>query len=361
MDYTGRLERLRQTISEQGARGAVITRRDSVRYLTGFDGSFGDVVVTLDGAHLVTDGRYALIARDQASGGLAVRVGLQGRELVPGALRELLGDGPVLFDAEGVAVSRYDQWTSECPEVRLVAAEGLLDALRAVKDDEELALIRRACEITDAAWEAVQPEIQPGVSEIALAQRLIAIQIDLGAEASAFPPIVAGGPNSAFPHHHSGRRPLAEGDLVKVDFGCVVDGYQSDLTRTAVLGEPTELQSRIYEVVLAAQEAGCCALASGRTGDEVDRAARSLIESAGFGEHFGHGLGHGLGLAKDPPHVRPGYELAAGNVVSIEPGIYLEGMGGVRIEDLLVVTDGGAEFLSRAPKPPALSQPGWRP
>ncbi len=361
MDYPGRLSRLRAAIAARGAAGAIVTRRDSIRYLTGFAGSFGDLLVTEDVACLVTDGRYALQAREGAFEGLSVRIGTQGAELVPDALAALLPTGAVLFDAEGVAVSRHEQWRRQAPAADLRPVEGLLDPLRALKDPDELALIGRACEITDRAWEEIQPELRPGALEIVLAQRLITLQIELGADASAFPPIVAGGPNSAFPHHASGRRPLAEGDLVKVDFGCVVEGYQSDLTRTVVLGPATERQRRIYELVLEAQRAGCAALGPGKTGAEVDRAARRIIEDGGYGEQFGHGLGHGLGLAKDPPHVRPGYDLAAGNVVSIEPGIYIEGLGGVRIEDLLVVTETGSELLSHAPRPPALSEPGWRP
>jgi Xaa-Pro aminopeptidase len=361
MDYTRRIEGVRGLLSRENARAALITRGDSIRYLTGFSGSLADMVVTPDLAILATDGRYALAARERAFPGLEVHVGTQGIDQLPEVADRYGVAGRVIFDAEGVAVSRYTAWLRSLPAAEFVPVEGLLDDLRAVKDPDELALIRKACAITDQAWEEIQKELRPGVTEISLAQRLISIQIEMGAEASAFPPIVASGPNSAFPHHHPGRRTLSEGDLVKVDFGAIVEGYGSDLTRTVVLGEPTEEMCRIYDLVLRAQAAGCAALHDGVTGDEVDRAARSIIEEGGYGPRFSHGLGHGLGLAKDPPHVRPGYRLATGNVVSIEPGVYIEGMGGVRIEDLLVVTETGSEYLSHAPIPPRLSPPGWRP
>lgn len=354
MDYLGRIARLRELIDEQGAEAAVVTRMDSIRYLCGFVGSFGDLIVTDSKALLVTDGRYENAARRDARE-VSVEIGAQGKELVPEALGEGAGRR-VLFDAEGVSVARLLEWQS-LSEAEFAPAPGLLDGLRAVKDEEEIELIRKACRITDAAWDAIQPDLRPGATEIGIALRLAELQMDLGAESQAFC-IVASGPNSAYPHHQPTARALTEGDLVKVDFGCTVEGYGSDLTRTVVLGEPTDLQRTIYDAVHRAQVAGCAAVRDGVTCDEVDRAARSIIEEAGFGERFNHGLGHGVGLAKDPPHVRPGYALESGNVVTIEPGIYIEGVGGVRIEDVLAVTDDGADILSRAPKPVQLSQPG---
>lgn len=359
MNYAARLDGARTLLVERSAQALIVTRRDSVRYLTGFAGSFGDAIVTADGAWLVTDGRYGLVAGSLRSPGLEAWIASQGLEAVPAALEDVAGTrGIALFDGESVAVSRSLGWQRAATGWEFVAVEGPLDALRAVKDADELALMSRAAGITDRAWEALQEHLRPGIAEWRLAQQAILLQLEMGAEASAFPPIVASGPNGAFPHHHSGQRLLAEGDLVTVDFGCVVEGYQSDLTRMVVLGEPTELQERMYTVVLEAQLAGCAALRDGVSGDEVDRAARSIIEAAGFGEAFSHGLGHGLGLTKDPPHVRPGYTLRAGNVVTIEPGVYLEGVGGVRIEDLLVVTESGSELLSHAPKPRRIPQPG---
>ncbi len=359
MNYVRRLKALRARMAGLAVQAAVVARRDAIRYLCGFAGSFGDLVLTEEQAWLVTDGRYATAAKNRTVGVTPV-IGGQGLELVPGALGELGAGSRVAYDSDAVTVARLHEWEAALPGTELVPAPGLVDPIMAVKDDDEIRAMAEACRITDRVWEEIQGEIIPGATEVRLAQRLAELQLEHGAEAHGFA-IVASGPNSAYPHHVPTSRAVKAGDFVKVDFGCVYDGYNSDLTRTVVVGEATERQREVYETVYRAQIAGCAAVHSGATGEEVDRAARSVIEEAGFGEQFNHGLGHGLGIAKHPPHVRPGYVLAAGNAITIEPGIYIEGLGGVRIEDLGIVTETGFRSLSYAPKPPKLCQPGeWQ-
>lgn len=359
MDYERRLTAVRQEIGARGAQAAIVARRDTVQYLCGFAGSFGDLIITPQEVRLATDGRYAAAARNQTTG-VTPYIGKQGLELVPTVLRDL-GVGPcVIYDAEAVSVARLQEWEKELLHLELVPAPGLVDPIMAVKDAEEIQAMEAACRITDQVWEDIQTEITAGTTEIRLGQRLAELQLNYGAEAHGFA-IVASGPNSAYPHHVPTRRAFEEGDLVKVDFGCVYDGYNSDLTRTVVIGRATEPQREVYRAVYCAQVAGCAALRSGATGAEVDWAARRVIVEAGYGEYFNHGLGHGLGIAKHPPHVRPGYRLEAGNAVTIEPGIYIEGFGGVRIEDLGIVTETGFRNLSSAAKPATLCQPGeWQ-
>jgi Xaa-Pro aminopeptidase len=359
MDYKRRINALREALTDIGAASAVIARRDAIRYLCGFAGSFGDLIIDESRALLVTDGRYATAAKNKTSGVEPI-IGGQGLELVPEVLKERGIAGPIAFDSDAVTVARLHGWQRALPGVDLLPAPGIVDPIMAVKDEGEIEAMAEACRITDRVWERIQSELVPGATEMRLAQRLAELQLEAGAVAHGFA-IVASGPNSAYPHHAPTSRRLREGDLVKVDFGCMYDGYNSDLTRTVVLGEATDEQRRIYEAVYRAQVAGCAAVRDGVTGDEVDRAARSVIEEAGYGEYFTHGLGHGLGIAKHPPHVRPGYDLVAGNAITIEPGIYIEGLGGVRIEDLGIVTGTGYRVLSHAPKPPSLCRPGeWQ-
>jgi Xaa-Pro aminopeptidase len=359
VNHGKRLEALRGAGGVRADRVFVVSRPQSVTYFCGFRGSFGDLIVTTEGGLLVTDGRYALQAKRQAVG-VDVRIGWQGEELLPAALGEL--DLParctVVLEGEGLSYGRWLALSEALPSAwTLEVSTGCVDSLRAVKDADEIAALRRVCAITDAAWADMQPDIRPGVSEKHVARRALELQLGHGADAGGHP-IVASGPNSAFPHHMPTERVLVEGDLVKVDIGAVLDGYGSDLTRTVVLGEAPELARRMYRAVLEAQAAGLAAMCPGVRGEDADAAARKVIATAGFGEYFGHNLGHGLGQAKEPPHVAPGAVFQVGNVVTIEPGVYIEGVGGVRIEDVGVVTHGGFEVLSLAPKPLTLSNPG---
>jgi Xaa-Pro aminopeptidase len=341
----------------------LVTDLINVRYLSGFSGSNGALLVFADDRVpvLVTDGRYRTQAAEQAPDlELAIERAL-GRYLVGQA-----ADGGVRklgFESNVVTVDGFDALTSELQErngaTELVRAAGTVEALREVKDAGELALLRLACEKADAALTDLVERggLRPGRTEREVSRELEALMLDHGADAISFETIVAAGPNSAIPHHRPTDAVLAGGDFVKIDFGALVAGYHSDMTRTFVLGKAADWQLEIYQLVADAQRAGREALRPGAGLREVDAAARQLIVDAGYGEQFGHGLGHGVGLQI---HEAPGIgatsagTLLAGSVVTVEPGVYLPGRGGVRIEDTLVVADSTSETLRTAGQTPEL-------
>ncbi|GAC57337.1 peptidase M24 family protein [Gordonia hirsuta DSM 44140 = NBRC 16056] len=339
----------------------LVTDLTNVRYLTGFTGSNAAVAVPtdLDGTtSIATDGRY----RDQVTAqapGLPVVIE---RNAAAGLLTHLTQEAPggrlrVGFESDAVTVAAY---TGLCEvvagtDLELVALRGVVQELRECKEPGEIALIEKACQIADNALAALieSDAVVAGRSELAVARDLEWAMYDHGAAGIAFETIVAAGPNSAVPHHRPTSALLAEGDLVKMDFGAVVQGYHSDMTRTVILGEAASWQREIYEVVAQAQAAGRAALVPGAALVEVDAAAREVIAAAGYGPQYVHGLGHGVGLQI---HEAPGIgatatgTLRAGATVTVEPGIYLPGRGGVRIEDTLVVTDTGARSLTSSPR-----------
>ena len=324
----------------------LVTDLINVRYLSGFTGSNGALLVFADdrGSVLATDGRYRTQAAEQAPDlEIAIERAL-GRYLVGQAADA--GVRKLGFESNVVTVDGFDALTSELDErsgaTELVRAAGTVEALREVKDAGERALLRLACEAADAALNdlVARGGLRPGRTEREVARELEALMLDHGADAISFETIVAAGPNSAIPHHRPTDAVLAEGDFVKIDFGALVAGYHSDMTRTFVLGKAADWQLEIYQLVAEAQRAGREALQPGAGLRDVDAAARQLIVDAGYGDQFGHGLGHGVGLQI---HEAPGIgatsagTLLAGSVVTVEPGVYLPGRGGVRIEDTLVV------------------------
>jgi Xaa-Pro aminopeptidase len=339
----------------------LVTDLINVRYLSGFTGSNAALLVFADEAPpvLATDGRYRTQAAQQAPD-LEVAIQracgryLAGRAASAGVRR--LG-----FESHVVTVDGFDALAKEVEQVgttELVRASQTVEALREVKDAGELALLRLACEAADAALTdlVARGGLRPGRTEREVCRELEALMLDHGADGVSFETIVATGANSAIPHHRPTDAVLAGGDFVKIDFGALVGGYHSDMTRTFVLGTAADWQREIYELVSVAQQAGRDALRAGACLADVDGAARAVIRDAGHGEHFGHGLGHGVGLQI---HEAPGINAAAagtllaGSVVTVEPGVYLPDRGGVRIEDTLVVaeTSGHApELLTRFPK-----------
>lgn len=344
----------------------LVSDLNNVRYLSGFTGSNGALLVFADDREpvLATDGRYRTQAAEQAVGlEIAIERAL-GRYLVGRAAAD--GVGKLGFESNVVTVDAFDALTSELGErkaaTELMRAAGTVEALREIKDDGEVALLRLACEAADAALADLVERggLRPGRTEREVSRDLEALMLDHGADAISFETIVAAGPNSAIPHHRPTDAVLATGDFVKIDFGALVAGYHSDMTRTFVLGKAADWQLEIYQLVADAQRAGREALRPGASLRDVDGAARQLIVDAGYGEQFGHGLGHGVGLQI---HEAPGIgatstgTLLAGSVVTVEPGVYLPGRGGVRIEDTLVVPDEAAaarghepELLTRFPK-----------
>jgi Xaa-Pro aminopeptidase len=355
MDVAGRLGRLRAAMDGAGVDGVLVTHLTNVRYLTGFTGSAALLAVGPDDAVLVTDGRY----QDQAPAQLAAaavdaRVEVSSddqRGLVAAALD---GAGRIGLEAEHVSWAARDRYAdSWFPEAELVATAGLVEDLRLVKDPGEVARIRVACAIADAALAEVRPRLEDAPTEREFGLELDTAMRRLGASDTSFETIVASGPNGAMPHARPGDRRIGEGDLVVIDFGALVDGYCSDMTRTIMVGEPTPTQARMLEVVLESQAAGVAAVAAGVPASDVDAACRRVIDEAGWSDSFTHGTGHGVGLdIHEAPRVgrTSTATLATGQVVTVEPGVYLAEHGGVRIEDTVVVTDHGADPLTLTPK-----------
>ncbi len=332
-----RLERLRSSLEHP----LLVTTPVNVRYLIGFESTNPALLVERERVRLFSDFRYAGAGR-----------AIEGVEFVETA-RSLLGDlagrlsGTIAFEAHDVS---YAGWqTLGAGGLDLLPTRGLVEALRAVKNEDEIDLIRAATKVTDAAFERLAQERFIGRSERELAWRMEQLLRELGGELLAFPVIVAGGPNAARPHSRPGERRVEEGDTVIVDAGASVAGYCSDCTRTFAAGALSDELDEAYAVCLSAQQSGLEAIRAGVAARDADAAARARIEAAGLGETFGHGLGHGVGLlVHEAPRLtrESEEELSAGNVVTVEPGTYLEGRGGIRIEDLVVVREGGAEVLT---------------
>lgn len=345
MTHSQRRERLAARLAAQGWDAMLVSDLVNVRYLSGFTGSNAALLVFAGDtpAVLATDSRYRTQACRQAPDVEA----LIERACGPALLTRAVDDGArrIGYESHVVTVDGFDTLSRRLDDVtgaRLVRASGAVEALREVKDAGELALLRLACEAADAALAELVEDggLRPGRTERAVARQLEALMFDHGADGPSFETIVASGPNSAIPHHRPTDAVLAAGDFVKIDFGALVGGYHSDMTRTFVLGPAADWQREIYELVAAAQQAGRDALRAGAGLSDVDAAARTVIADAGYGDCFGHGLGHGVGLQI---HEAPGINsaaagtLLAGSVVTVEPGVYLPERGGVRIEDTLVV------------------------
>jgi Xaa-Pro aminopeptidase len=352
--HVARLGRAQLRIAAIGVDAALITSPANVRYLTGLGSSNAAVFLPADGlAVLGTDARYAETAERNCP-----EVELVTGNQVESALARLAaarGCRTLAFEAQEMTVERHAELSALDGAPRLVPLGRVVEQLRMVKDETEIALLAQACAITCGAFADTLSSIVPGRSERELAVLLERAMIDRGAEAVAFPAIVASGPNGAIPHHSPGKRAFAAGDLITIDCGAQYGGYHADMTRTVALGEPAGWQREIYEVVAAAQLAGIAAAIPGADVEEVDATARDIIEAAGHGGHFQQALGHGVGLEiHEAPIIGYGRTgtLAKRVPVTIEPGIHLPGKGGVGIEDTLVVRPGPgpAEILTTAPR-----------
>lgn len=350
---TERQDRLAAILEERGLGALIVTDLANVRYLTGYVGSNGVAVIGAGGRALVTDSRYAVAAAEQVEGAEVV---LGKRDLLADAVaraRETAGGRPVGVEADDLTIARYERLVELLDGAGATTTRGLVEGLRAVKDPGEVAAMREAAAVVDRALARVLDDGILGRTERAVAFALHEAMLAEGAQEPSFPTIVAAGPRGARPHHVPGPDPIPAGTLVVIDMGAVVDGYCSDMTRTVATGPLPARLEEIHAVCLEAQVAALDAAAPGMTGAELDAVARASIVAAGYGEHFGHGLGHGVGLViHERPGVRPESSdaLEAGMAITIEPGIYLEGEGGVRIEDLVVLQEGGREVLSHTPK-----------
>jgi Xaa-Pro aminopeptidase len=367
---SGRMARLRERFATGGPEdhpieALLVTTPANIRWLTGFTGSAGLLLVTRDQALLTSDGRYRTQAAEQLSeAGVAaeVEVGIGGVKVQRERLVAMSsGVGSVGLEADNVTWSGQQSWDELFTGSELVATRGLVEQLRVVKDLGEVARMERAAAIADEALGAVLPLLAAAadrtgapLTEARFAAALDHAMRERGAEESAFETIVASGENSAKPHARPGPRVIGAGDPVVVDFGAVFDGYRSDMTRTfCVGGPPTGALARVFEVVATSQRLGVESVQAGIEAGAVDLTCRESIAEAGWAEYFEHGTGHGVGLdIHEQPSVGPGSAaiLVPGTVVTVEPGVYLPGTGGVRIEDTLVVTDDGSRPLTQFPK-----------
>jgi Xaa-Pro aminopeptidase len=357
MDVAGRVERLRESFDDAECDALLVTNLVNIRYLTGFSGSAGLLAVMDDELVLVTDGRYDQQAHEElGAAGLDVRIGIGShggaqREIVATALG---GVGRLGLEASAVTWAQQRAFAREWfPKEQLVPTGGLVEELRQFKDEGEVARIEAACAMADAALAAVRHRLGEHPTESELALELEWQMRRLGADGISFDTIVASGPNGAKPHHRPGMRRIEQGELVVLDFGALLEGYHSDMTRTIAVGELSPTQAAMWDLVHESQAAGVAAVRAGVDAKLVDDACRSVIGDAGWGEAFVHGTGHGVGLdIHEAPRVASTADgtLAAGQVVTVEPGVYLAEHGGVRIEDTVVVTASGCRTLTRATK-----------
>ncbi len=356
-----RRARTLERLAPLGVDALLVTAPENRRYLTGFTGSNGWVFLSADRVALVTDGRYWAQVQTQCPDVELIRFRSNQDARLSRRLAAWLGEvgwhGRLGFEGEDLTVATFRQAQEDLegqgrPAVAMEPVSGVVEEIRQVKSGDEVEAIRRAARVADEAFRAALPSFQVGVTEADFCAELEYRLQKCGARKPSFDTIVASGPNGAYPHAGVTDRAIRAGELVTVDFGALVDGYCSDITRTIWLGEPDERSRELLEIVRRAHRAGMDTVRPGLRGCEVDQVARDLIARAGYGEAFSHSLGHGVGLAV---HEGPGLRaesktlLESGMTVTIEPGIYVPGVGGCRVEDLVVLTETGAESLSRAP------------
>jgi Xaa-Pro aminopeptidase len=347
-----RVERLQKAIKAQELDALLVTKPENMRYLSGFTGGEGALLITPDKAMLLTDFRYYDQVAEEAPDIELVKVEAKVSLALKQTLKQLqiktLG-----FESTHVSFASYQEWKKATRGTKWISTQGVVENMRMVKDNHELELLRKAVAIADQACDYIRSYIRPGMSERQVVWELESHMRTHGAEGVSFGFIVAAGPNGAKPHAVPQDRPIQEGEPIVMDMGARFEGYCSDLTRTICIGEPDEKLQEIYNIVLQAQLAAEEGARAGMTGQEVDALAREVITARGYKEQFGHGLGHGVGLAvHEGPRLNPLSEevLQPSMVCTIEPGIYISGWGGVRIEDIVVVHENKAEVLSQARK-----------
>jgi Xaa-Pro aminopeptidase len=348
-----RRARLRDVLEERALGGLLSVHAPNIRYLSGFSGSSGLLVVSEHAADLFTDSRYEEQAAEELDSGVELHVVRDGLFSALGEVAERWrGGAPIGLETAHLTVRDGVRVREAASDLEWSETEGIVEALRARKDAGEIETIGRAGALACAALEQTLGLVREGMTELEITAELEYRLRLAGSEGPAFESIVAAGPRSALPHARPGPRPLREGDLLLLDFGAVVEGYRSDVTRTVVAGRPADWQTAIHSAVLAAHDAAVAVAAAGVLARDVDRTARERLVETGYGEYFGHSTGHGLGLeVHEGPSLshRSGATLEPGNVVTIEPGVYLPGRGGVRLEDDLAIGEGDARLLTEFP------------
>ncbi len=351
-----RVNKLREALAEHDLDAILISQPENRRYLSGFTGSAGFLLITDEKAVLATDFRYWQQAGRETPDFELAKIQGYFKDVLPDLLADLRV-GRLGFESQHVTVDQLDTWSQAAENVVWVPLKKTVEALRAVKDEDEIQALLRSARLTDAAFDHLLGVIRPGMTERQAAWEIETFMRVHGASKVAFDLIVAAGPNGALPHARAGGRVIQPGEPIVIDIGCVLEGYCSDMTRTICLGSPGDKYLEVWDVVLEAQETAEAGIRAGLTGVEADALARDVIEAAGYGDNFGHGLGHGVGLAvhEDPRASRLSEnELQAGMALTVEPGIYLPGEFGVRIEDLVVIRETGVEILTTTPKTPVI-------
>ena len=347
-----RLAKLREKMEKQGLEAILITSSYNRRYLSGFTGTAGYLLITEDHAQLITDFRYIDQAALQATGFEIVRHEANILDEVANQLKKFKLT-KVGFEKQVVTYSLYEGLKKSAADVEWIGIAGWIEEIRMIKTADEISIIKQACQIADNTFEHILKYIKPGITEREVSLELEFHMRKQGADSSSFDIIVASGARSALPHGVASDKVIENGDFVTLDFGAYYKGYVSDITRTIAVGEPSDKLKEIYQIVLDAQMAGVKGIKSGLTAKEADALTRDVISNAGYGEYFGHSTGHGIGLEV---HEGPGLSsrsdlvLQPGMVVTVEPGIYISKLGGVRIEDDVVITDSGCEILTQSPK-----------
>lgn len=346
-----RIEKLRALMTEDMIDGYLVTSPANLRYLTNFTGTAGVAFITQEQAYFITDFRYMEQANNQTQG-LTI---LQHQGDIVGEIIRLVESQQISvfgFEDAFLTVAEYSVF-EEVIDAELAPDSGLIESLREQKDDAEIAIIEKACAIADEGFQHVLKMIRPGMTEIEVANQLDFFMRSLGASGTSFETIVASGARSALPHGVASEKVIEQGDMVTLDFGCVYQGYVSDITRTFAIGDPGQELKDIYQIVLGAQQKVIDAAKAGVTGAQLDAIARDFITQAGYGEAFGHSTGHGIGMEiHEGPNISRSNEdeLMIGNVITDEPGIYIAGLGGVRIEDDLLILAEGNRILTQSPK-----------
>jgi len=346
--FEQRVDRLRERLIKDSLDGLLVSNLTNVHYLSGFTGSAGTCIILLEKAYFISDGRYLLQSKDQVKG---MEIFIDSKPHVE-IYREnnLIPNGATIgFEANYLVISQMEQLKELFPRSKWKSTTRWVEDISAVKDLSELRTIRTAVEITDRTFDQILPEIRPGVTEREIASKISYTHRMFGADGDAFEPIVAAGPNSALPHAVPSDREFQEGDFVIIDFGAKYGGYCADMTRTVVVGHATDKQKEMYEVIKKAQQQGCDMAKAGIMCKELDSVTRNTITEKGYGDYFVHNTGHGLGMeVHEMPRLSPlsNDTILENYVVTIEPGIYISQLGGVRIEDDVVIQKDGCEILN---------------
>ena len=356
-----RLTDLRAQLAKEGLDGLIITRPDNQLYLSGFPGGEyldSTMLISAEHAWISTDSRYYEDVKQRAKDFQLFEAGYDHNKVL-GEFGNTAKPKVMGIEASHLTMATWKDWSRAARKAgfKLKATEGLVEALRMIKEPEELATIKRAVDLTDRAFGHFCAVVKPGITEKEAAWIIEKFMRENGAERLAFNSIVAAGPNSALPHAIPGDRKLGRGEPIVIDIGCQIDHYNSDMTRTILLGQPDEQFKKVYDIVLKAVKTAEKKVKAGVKGKRADSFARSVIDKAGYGEHFGHGLGHGVGLAvhEGPRASKLSKDVYQPNMtLTIEPGIYIAGWGGVRIEDLVVIHENDVEVLTQSSKEPVI-------